>query len=316
MQTLAITGPIYLVIALGFLAVRFGVFSKADMGVLGRFVVKFALPALIFTALSQRPVTEILNPRYMLAYAGGSLAVLLVAFAWGRWQQRKTWSLSALSGMGMSCSNSGFIGFPIAVGVLGASTAAVALAMCMVVENLLMIPLALVLADGDRRDGGRWHEVLGAVFGPLVRNPIFLGLAAGFAVASLGLVLPGPLARTINLLAVSSTAVSLFVIGGALVGLPVKGMRRDMVAVALGKLFLHPAAVGVLVWLWPPADPGLRAAAVLFASVPMLSIFPVLAQKYGAEGFCAAALLFATIVSFGSISLSLWLLGPGLGWLV
>ena len=55
LQTLAITGSIYLVIALGFLGVRFGVFSRTDMRVLGTFVVRFALPALVFTALSLRP---------------------------------------------------------------------------------------------------------------------------------------------------------------------------------------------------------------------------------------------------------------------
>ena len=53
-ETLAITCPIYLVIALGFLAGHFGVFSRPDMRVLGSYVVKFALPALVFTALSQR----------------------------------------------------------------------------------------------------------------------------------------------------------------------------------------------------------------------------------------------------------------------
>jgi predicted permease len=66
LETLAITGPIYLVIALGFLAARFGIFSKTDMRALGTFVVKFALPALVFTALSQRPVNQILDPRYLL----------------------------------------------------------------------------------------------------------------------------------------------------------------------------------------------------------------------------------------------------------
>lgn len=41
LQTLAITGPIYLVIALGFLAGRVGIFGKPDMRVLGTYVVKF-----------------------------------------------------------------------------------------------------------------------------------------------------------------------------------------------------------------------------------------------------------------------------------
>jgi len=314
LQTLAITGPIYLVIALGFLEGRFGAFSKADMRVLGTFVVKFALPALIFTALSQRPVNEILNGRYVLDYAVGSLGVMFVAFAWGWWRQGKSITLSALCGLGMSCSNSGYIGYPIAVQVIGPTSAAVALAMCMVVENLLMIPLSLVIADSGGAAGAKWYRILMQSLGNLARNPIILAIVAGFVVALLGIPITGPLARTINVLAMSSTAVSLFVIGGSLVGLHLKGMVRDVSAIALGKLVLHPLAVGLMVWLVPPADATLRAAAVVFAGVPMLSIYPILAQKYGFEGFCAAALLLATVLSFVTISVILWLLGSILGW--
>lgn len=314
LRTLAITGPIYLVIALGFLAVRFEVFSKPDMRVLGTFVVKFALPALVFTALSQRPVEEILNGRYVLDYAVGSLAVMLAAFAWGWWRQGKSFTLSALCGLGMSSSNSGYIGYPIAVQAVGQGPAAVALAMCMLVENLLMIPLTLVMADSGNDRGGKWSRILLRSLAQLARNPIILAIVGGFGVALMGIPISGPLARTINMLALSSTAVSLFVIGGTLVGLQVKGMRRDVSAIALGKLLLHPLAVGLMVWLVPPTDEALRAAAVVFAGIPMLSIYPILAQKYGYESFCAAALLLATVLSFVTTSVILWLLGSVLGW--
>lgn len=309
---LAITGPIYLVIALGFAAVRFAVFSKADMRVLGTYVVRFALPALVFTALSQRRAGEILNLRYVAAYALGSLAVLLAAYGWGRLRQDKPRSLSALSALGMSTSNSGFVGYPIAVQMVGPVPAAVALALCLVIEQLVMVPLALALAEGG--GGGRWWHVVGQTLGRLARNPIILAMAAGFGVALLELPISDVLARTVNMLALSSTAVSLFVIGGTLVGLSTRGMRRDVSAIALGKLLLHPLAVGLLVWLLPPADPALRAAAAVFAGAPMLSIYPILAQQYGHEGFCAAALLLTTSLSFATMSLVLWLIGPVLGW--
>ena len=243
LNTLAVTGPIYAVIGLGRAAGRMGIFSKADMRVLGTYVVKFALPALAFNALSQPPVSEILGGRCLLAVAFGSLAVLGLAFAWGHWRQ------------------------------------------------------------GLRQAGGQ-----------LLRNPLTAAILAGVAVAALQLPISGVLARTINMLELSSTAVSLFVIGGTLVGLSTRSMRRDVSAIALGKLVLHPLAVGLMVWWLAPANPALRAAAVVFASVPMLSIYPLLAQKYGHEGLCAAALLGATLLSFVSISGVLWLLGPVLGW--
>ncbi|MEJ8823660.1 AEC family transporter [Variovorax humicola] len=314
LQTLAITGPIYLVIALGFLAGRFGIFSKLDMRVLGTYVVRFALPALVFTALSQRPVSEVMNGRYVLGYAVGSLTVMLAAFGWGwRWQG-KSFTLSALCGLGVSSSNSGFIGYPIAILVAGPASAAVGLAMCMLVENLLMIPLTLVMADSGHAGGGRWYRILVQSLIQLARNPVILAIVGGFVVSLTGIPITGVLARTINMLAMSSAAVSLFVIGGTLVGLKTKGMRRDVTAIALGKLMLHPLAVGLMMWLVPPDDHTLRAAAVVFAATPMLSIYPILAQKYGFEDMCAAALLLATVLSFLTISVILWLLGPILGW--
>jgi predicted permease len=64
---LSITVPIYLLIALGYLAGRRGWFTKPEMRVLGRFVIQLALPSLVFQALAQRKFTEILNGEYLLA---------------------------------------------------------------------------------------------------------------------------------------------------------------------------------------------------------------------------------------------------------
>ena len=58
---LAITAPIYLAIALGYGLTRWGFFQKTDMRAFGTFVVKVAMPALLFNALSQRKVSDILN---------------------------------------------------------------------------------------------------------------------------------------------------------------------------------------------------------------------------------------------------------------
>ena len=313
LNILAITGPIYIVIAIGYFAGRTGLFSGPDMRVLGRFVVKFALPALLFTALSQRPIVDILNGRYLGAYAAGSLAVFLAATAVARFAQRKSTSQSALIGMGMSFSNSGFVGYPIALQILG-PPAAVALAMCMIVENVLLFPLALVLAEMGGEHNVRWQKVLLQSFAGMVRNPMIIGIFAGFTVSLLGIQLSEPFVRTVNMLAMASTALALFVIGGSLVGLDVRNVLGDVAAVALGKLLLHPLAVFGMLWLLAPIEAHLRMAAIIFAAMPMLSIYPILAQRYHYEGFCAAALLVATLLSFLTVTGVLWVMTSLLGW--
>ncbi|WP_310627008.1 AEC family transporter [Limnohabitans sp.] len=73
MNILSITGPIYLSIALGFVATRRGMFSKVDGQVLGRFLLNFALPAMLFNTLSQRDFAEVMNPHYLVAYGVGPM---------------------------------------------------------------------------------------------------------------------------------------------------------------------------------------------------------------------------------------------------
>ncbi len=128
----------------------------------------------------------------------------------------------------------------------------------------------------------------------------------------MGWQLPEVGARAVKLLAAASAPVGLFVVGGSLVGLQLAGVRADLARVAVGKLVLHPLAVGGLLWLWPPANPALVAPAVLLAAMPMLGIYTVLAQKHGEQGFCAAALLVTTVSSFFTVTALLWALQHGL----
>lgn len=318
LDILAITGPIYITIALGFLTTRLGLFARADMRVFGKFVVNLALPAMLFNALAQRQIGEILNGRYVLAYLAGSLATLGLGFWWSRRALGRSPVTSIFYAMGMSCSNSGFVGYPILLLTL-APVAGVALALNMMVENLFMIPLLLALAERGGANSGRWYRVVGQSLKRLAGNPMIIGLAAGLAVSLLEWKLPDPVLRTVNLFAMSSGALSLFVIGGTLVGLPLRGMGKDIAPIAMGKLILHPLAVLLallaLSWLGLPAmESSLRTAAVLMAAMPMMGIYPILAQAYGQEDFSAGALLVTTIASFFTLSGLLWFLKHGIAW--
>lgn len=313
---LAITAPIYLIILLGYALTRAGLFDRADMRVLGKFVVNLALPALVFKSLSQRPLLEILNPGYLLAYALGSGALIALGFWWSRRVAGLTALASTFHAMGMSCPNSGFVGYPILLLTLP-SVAGVALALNMIVENLLMIPLLLLLAERARGGEASW-ALYRSLLRKLASNPLMLAIVAGLLVSLAELRLPALAVQTVNLFAAASSAMSLFVIGGTLVGVSIGGLGRQVVPIMLGKLLLHPliivAALALVAVLGlAPVDPALQTALVLFAAVPMMGIYTTLAQQFGQEDFSAVAQLLTTIASFFSLSALLWILkGQGL----
>jgi malonate transporter len=310
LDILGITGPIYIAIGLGFATVRRGWFSAADIRAFGKFVLHLALPAMLFNALARRPIAEILIPGYLLAYLAGSLAVVAGGLFWRRRLCAEPVTLAVVKVMGMACSNSGYVGFPILLLTL-APVAGVALALNMVVENLIVIPLLLALAERGRGEGGAWWLVVAHSLARLARNPLIIGLAAGLLVSLSGWQLPQGLQRTVDLFAAASAALSLFVIGGSLVGLPLRGMLRAVAPVVAVKLLGFPALVFVAVQALPllglpPLSPALQQAAVLMAAMPMMGIYPVLALQYGLQGLAASAMLVATAVSFVTINLLLW----------
>ena len=307
LQILTITTPIFILIAIGFLSVRYEMIGRDQIVGMGKFVINLALPALVIKALTERPLDQVFDRNYLLAYGIGSLCMFALGFAYSRWLRRETLSASAIVAMGMSVSNSGFIGYPIVVMVVG-TPAAVGLALGMMVENLLMIPLALILAEAGDQQGQGSGKVLLGIVQRLLRNPIILSISAGLALALLDIRLPAVPFKAVEMLAMASAPVALFVIGGNLVGLKAGGMVGDVLQISFAKLILHPLMV-LLMFTWLPVqDPALRMAGVLFACSPMMSIYPILGQRFGLQGRCAAALVGATVLSFLSISAFIWAL--------
>jgi predicted permease len=305
---LAITAPIYIAIALGYGLTRWGFFQKTDMRAFGTFVVKVAMPALLFNALSQRKVSDILNGEYVAAYALASLLTLSLGIAWALRVSKASRSLSSCLAMGMSCPNSGFVGYPVMLLSLGplASVAGVVLALNMMVEILLIIPLLLAWADTGQGQS-RWQGIIWQTLKGMFYNPMIWGIVLGFLFSWCEWQLSPSLGRTVSLFAQASGALSLFVIGGSLVGLPVQGMGPRVAQIAAGKLVLHPLMMFVVMtFLLPIQDPVLRVAALLTCAMPMFGIYPILTQKHGHDGLSAAALLVTTMASFLTLNALLW----------
>ncbi|MEN9474487.1 MAG: hypothetical protein RIS48_1207 [Pseudomonadota bacterium] len=314
LSILSITGPIYLAVLLGFACTRLGLFARADMRLFGKFVINLALPALLFNALSSRSVGEILNPGYMGAYALAGLLVIALGLLSARLLGRHPMHYASMFAMGMSCPNSGFVGYPVLLLSLGGSVAGVGLALNMMVENLLLIPLLLAVADLDGGKGTALQVVLRTLKG-LTRNPMIIAIVAGLLASLLGWTPPLAVSRTVNLFAQASGALSLFVIGGSLAGQSLRGMGLPVLQITLGKLVLHPLIMlAVLTWLVPVADPQLRTAVLLTTAMPIMGIYTILSQRHGHEGISAAALLATTAASFFTLSGLLWWLRQ-LGWL-
>lgn len=311
-DVLSITFPLFAAIGLGYGSVAFGVFSSADMKVLGRYVLDIALPALLFSAVAGRDLGEVLHPGYLLAYATAGLATVLIGYVavtlTGTGPARR-----AVAVLGMVVPNSAFVGYPALLLVLP-DIAGQILVLNFLVENVILIPLGLILLDLSRpRPGRTIGTVLAGIAKDFIRRPFVIGLLLGLFVSVSGLPYPEPVERFMTILAGSASALALVVIGGTLYGLPMRGDRALAGGIAAGKLVLHPLMAAVAVAICSMTGlvelpDAFRQAAILSAAIPMFSIYIILAQPYGHDGIASIALLTAVISSFVTLSAVLWLI--------
>src|SRR5690606_5964605 len=79
LDIVAITAPIFLIIGAGYLAMASRLLNREQIQGIGTFVLYFALPALVIRALTQNPLSDVIQPNYLLAYGLGSLLVFSLA---------------------------------------------------------------------------------------------------------------------------------------------------------------------------------------------------------------------------------------------
>ncbi|MEM8572236.1 MAG: AEC family transporter [Pseudomonadota bacterium] len=313
---LSTTGSIFALIVLGYVSVLIGVFTKAHLRLFGRYVINFALPALIFRAVTASELAEVIDPGYLVIYLLASMSAFCIGFLVSWRILGLTALASTFQGMGMSCSNTGFVGYPLLLMTLPA-VAPTVLALNMTIENLIMLPIVLILAELSTGKGrNRWilaRDVFGRM---LTRNPIVVALIVGLFFSILRVPLPVIVTRPIEIVADSSAAVSLMVIGGTLVGLPLKSIDARVLLVVGGKLFLFPALVFVSLLVFAqigfrPGSTELWQALVISAALPAPGIYPIVAQRYGEESNAALAMLLMVAISFFTLTFVLMAFGLG-----
>ncbi|MBC2668731.1 AEC family transporter [Novosphingobium piscinae] len=310
---IGIIAPVFLIILLGYALARMGQVPPATIASNGRFVLNVLTPAVVFRALSGASLGTIARLDYLAVYSLGSLATFGLGYVWfrrggGAGTGSAGIAVAAVRALGMSGANTAFIGLPILTQLYGARAAG-PIALNMLFESFVLLPLLLALLEMGEGGHQSVSQTVRGVARNLMRSPLLWAIVLGTVCAATGWHLPPPLARTVDLLAGASAALALVTIGAGLAGLVLAGRRATIATMVAGKLLLHPLLVLVLLALVPVADPMFRSAAILLATLPMFSMFPVFGQRVGDGDACSAAMLIAVVLSPLTLVVTMLLLG-------
>ena len=249
----------------------------------------------------------------MLAYLAGTAVLIVAGFVYFRKVAKLSAVQSVFHVMGIACSNSGFVGYPILL-LTFAPIAGMAVGLDMLLENLIIIPILLLLAERAQGHATPRHALAtdaGANFGQTHPQPDDYCLAGWFCSLALGFAFAYTCGTCSQFICRVQRSNFVVCDRRTLTGLAFDGVLPKIWPIVVGKLVLHPVCVWLALLLltglgFAELNGPLKTSAVLMAATPMMGTYPILAQAYGQEELSAAALLLATPQSFFSISTLLW----------
>ena len=310
---LLVTFPFFALVLCGYIAVRRNLLPTLAIPALNTFVLFFALPCLLYRFGATTPIAQSLDPSVLTVYLLCALTMVGIT-VWLSLSTTIRWKDAAFGALVAAFPNTGFMGVPLLVKLLGAPAAGPAIA-TILVDLVVTSSLCIALSQLDSADEhGTRHAAGNALRGVLI-NPMPWSILLGAGSSALGVLPPAPVMQTIGLLADAASPVALFTIGAVLARSQMASnavMRAptpplEYLPVVATKLLLHPLLVmvagGLAVRLGLALDPFALMVMVLVAALPSASNVVILAEKFAADsGRIARIILVSTALAFLTFS--------------
>ena len=313
LEILRVTFPFFALVLCGYAAARMKLLPLEAIPGLNGFVLFFALPCMLFRFGSGTPIAQLLDAGVFFTYLFCALVVVGFSIAISL-NRRIRWNDASLGALVAAFPNTGFMGVPLLVALLGAQavgTAIVTIVVDLVITSSLCVALSRMDAAGEHGAAVAARKALMGV----LRNPMPWAISLGAAFSFWNLALLGPVGKTVDLLADAASPVALFTIGAVLArsamlahedeGDPLRA--ADYLPIALVKLVLHPVLVllaGMTAIQWGAQITALALQVmVLVAALPSASNVSLLAERLGADnGRIARIILVTTAAAFLTFS--------------
>lgn len=293
--------PVFLVVLAGFAARRGGILSDATMDALTRFAQTFAIPCLLFGAISTIDIAESFDPALLVSFYVPALTCFAIGILASRALGRPPEDAIAI---GFCClfSNSVLLGLPITERAFG--TAALAPNYAIIAFHA-PVCYAVGIASMETARAGLGAGALRRIASRAFGNALIIGIMIGLAVNLTGIPVPDPVTDATDLLGRAGLPTALFALGGVIARYDPRGELRVVALVAILSLVVHPALTWELGGAANLSEEQFRSAVVTASMAPGVNAY-LFATMYGrASRVAAASVLVCTTLSL--ISASLWL---------
>lgn len=313
LNILQVTFPFFALVLAGYVAAQRRLLPLDAIAGLNSFVLFFALPCMLYRFGAGTPIVQLLDATLFLTYL--LCALLMVGFAIAiSLNARIRWNDAAFGALVAAFPNTGFMGVPLLVALLGNAAAGPAI-VTIICDMVITTSLCIALSRLDGADEHGAAKAAKSALRGVLTNPMPWAVLLGALASAFEFELIGPVGKTVGLLADAASPVALFTIGAVLARSQIQVresghppiLLRDYLPIAITKLVVHP--VLVLLVLLTAQQWGLAlerftiVSVVLVAALPSASNVALLSERFGADtGRIARIILVTTAAAFLTFS--------------
>lgn len=297
MQVLASVLTIFVLMLMGFCALRFQALDDKGVSALSAMVLYFAQPCLILGKM-QQAVTPMLLRELLWVFA---LTCVIMAVsgvgAWFLFRGQAHDRRAVLTNLVMA-SNCGFMGYPVIEAAMGADAVIYAV-MFVSAFNVCCWTL-----------GAYFYRGRGAVsMKKIMLNPTIIAVLLGFVLMISGLRLPAFINTALNYMGATTTPVAMFVIGARLTGLRRADLTDPWLLITCALRLLAVPLLAFVCLRFTPLSDHVTGALFLCSAMPSASLVGMQSDVFGCEKELASrGVALSTAVSLATIPLLLLLL--------
>ena len=296
--------PVFLVMGFGYVAVWRKLFSDGAVDGLMIFTQNFAIPSLLFRAISTLDLGQDFDFALLGAFYFGATVGFLAGLLGARFLFGRPWEDSVAIGFCTLFSNSLLLGLPITERAYGAGALQPNYAI-IAIHAPFAYGLGLTAMEIVRARGNGVMAASRSIFRAMFRNGLVIGIALGFVVNITAMPLPGVLTDALDLMIRAALPAALFGLGGVLFRYRPEGDMATIAYVCAVSLMLHPAVVWGVGTINGLSTGQFRSAVLTATMAPGVNAY-LFASMYGrAQRVAASTVLIATGASV--ITVWLWL---------
>ncbi|MFN0264849.1 AEC family transporter [Tepidamorphus sp. 3E244] len=294
--------PVFGLVGVGFVLGQLGFFPEGTGRGLENYLHRFALPLLIFNAVSKADLPSQPDWELWIAYFVAMYSAwAVVQFSLKLMGHER--AIAVIGGFTAAFSNMMLIGIPLIDSAYG-EEGLIPLFLLVSIHLPFAALLATVMIEGE--GAGSKGAAMLKTFAGLLRHPILLGLALGLTVNLMGWTLPDIPNRMISWIAESAVPCALVAMGLAVRRTGLGKLSGALFMVAFGKLVIHPAIAYALSH-WVFDMPTMWAnVVVLVAACPTGMNAYLIALPYP-KAIPIASAGVSLVTGLAVITVSLWL---------